>query len=263
VDLESHAPWNIIDVAVEPVLSPSQPGLFDAEGVMPSSIIEFEDRLFMYTIGWSVRRDVPYHNAIGLCESLDGGLTWQRVSKGPVHAQGLLEPYFCGTSEVVLSEDDRTLEMYYMSATEWRDVNGKLEPRYCIRKSTSEDGFAWRKDNPVAVDYLNDDEGGIARATLLSKRGSARWMWYCYRGLDGYRSQQSSAYKIGVSYQHDDGNWERIIGQKVFAKPAQNNAFDSMMECYPVNLRCDGKDWLFYNGNGFGQTGIGFAERES
>ncbi|BDW96367.1 hypothetical protein MACH10_20520 [Thalassospira tepidiphila] len=263
MDLENGAAWKIIDVADEPVLSPSQPGLFDAEGIMPSSIIEFGGRLLMYTIGWTVRRDVPYHNAIGVCESFDGGMTWQRVSKGPVHAQGMLEPYFCGTSEVVLSDDGRSLEMYYMSATEWRDVNGKLEPRYHIRKSTSADGILWSQDNPVVVDYLDNEEGGIARATLLSKRGSSRWMWYCYRGIDGYRNHQASAYKIGVSHKGDDGIWQRLAGQRVFSEPAREDAFDSMMECYPINHHCDGKDWLFYNGNGFGQTGIGFAERAS
>lgn len=31
------------------------------------------------------------------------------------------------------------------------------------------------------------------------------------------------------------------------------------MQCYPYVIAIDGKTYLFYNGNGFGQSGIGLA----
>ena len=32
------------------------------------------------------------------------------------------------------------------------------------------------------------------------------------------------------------------------------------MICYPNVIECDGRIVMFYNGNGFGQSGIGCAE---
>ena len=32
------------------------------------------------------------------------------------------------------------------------------------------------------------------------------------------------------------------------------------MACYPVKLKYKDKTYLFYNGNGMGKTGVGYAE---
>ncbi|MCM2131851.1 hypothetical protein [Larsenimonas rhizosphaerae] len=259
-DVENSPPWRMVRMAPEPVLSPSGPGLFDAAGVMPSSIVRWKNRLLMYTIGWTVRTDVPYHNAIGLCESFDGGLTWERSFSGPVISQGKNEPFFCGTSEVVVS--DGKLDMYYMSATEWRTIQGKSEPRYNIRHSVSRDGVEWRKDNPVVVDYKNNNEGGIARATLMSYQKNTELMFYCHRGIDGYRSGRQTSYKIGYSSRIGENPWVRNESKSVFVTSPGSADFDSEMECYPFVYGSDDSFFMFYNGNFFGKSGIGWAEME-
>jgi hypothetical protein len=35
--------------------------------------------------------------------------------------------------------------------------------------------------------------------------------------------------------------------------------WDSEMICYQSIIECNGKLFMFYNGNGFGRTGIGYA----
>ena len=47
--------------------------------------------------------------------------------------------------------------------------------------------------------------------------------------------------------------------------PIQKSAdgWDSKMTCYPVLLDFKSKKYMFYNGNNFGETGVGYAEKVS
>jgi len=41
-----------------------------------------------------------------------------------------------------------------------------------------------------------------------------------------------------------------------------SEGWDSTMTCYPFVLSFDGRTVMFYNGNGFGSTGFGYAVLE-
>ncbi|KXF75003.1 hypothetical protein ATN84_20135 [Paramesorhizobium deserti] len=210
----------------------------------------------MYYIGWTVRADVPYHNAIGVARSQDGGETFERFLPGPILGAGPFEPYFCGTGE--LGRIDGQWVMWYMSATGWRVVNGKPEPRYHLKQAWSEDGIIWKQDGSIAVDYASDDEGGVARATVL-KRADGYHMWFCHRGIANYRGHGANAYRIGRAVSLDGRSWKRLTEEPAFAAPPQTDDFDESMECYPAVYENAGNTYIFYNGSDFGQTGIGYA----
>ena len=256
-DFEPRPPWKFIAASEGPVLAPGGLGEFDLHGVMPTAIAVRGDEIWLYYIGWTVRQDVPYHNAIGAAKSDDGGRSFRRLVPGPVVSTGPFEPYFCGTAEV--AEFNGGWIMWYMSATAWRVIDGKPEPRYHLKVALSDDGIAWRQDGRVAVDYLSDDEGGIARAAVLRK-GRDYWMWFCYRGIADYRGRGQRAYRLGVARSNDAVNWTRLEREKVFSAAPAPTAFDAHMECYPALFHGPDGVYLFYNGSDFGQTGIGFAE---
>ena len=65
-----------------------------------------ENEIWMYFIGWTVRADVPYHNAIGLAVSCDGGDTFERRFAGPVVGSTATEPLFCSTADVIRTSDE-------------------------------------------------------------------------------------------------------------------------------------------------------------
>jgi hypothetical protein len=257
-DHEPRPPWKILDRSNGPVFSPGKLGEFDSHGVMPTAIRRNGDDIWLYYIGWTVREDVPYHNAIGLASSRDGGRTFDRVVPGPVVSTGPFEPYFCGTAEIATLKN-RWI-MWYMSATEWRVVDGKPEPRYHLKQAFSDDGIRWRPEGAVAIDYLSNDEGGIARATVMHE-GDDYWMWFCYRGIADYRGSGRQAYRLGVAWSPDAMAWKRLPYAQVFTTPAVAADFDARMECYPAIFNGPTGTYLFYNGSDFGQTGIGFAER--
>ncbi len=255
-DLSATSPWHLHGQSDGPVLAPGLPGSFDAAGVMPTALVQREDALWMYYIGWTQRTDVPYHNAIGIARSLDGGHSFERFLPGPVLGTSVNEPYFCGTCDV--ARVGTRWVMWYMSTTEWRLSDGRREPRYHLKQAYSDDGIHWDHGRDVAVDYLNDNEGGIARATVL-RRDKHWWMWFCYRGVSGYRGTGPAGYRIGVARSDDGLSWQRLPGQKIFDANPKQGDFDQFMQCYPAVFRTEQGDFLFYNGSDFGQTGIGIA----
>ena len=78
-DLDINDLSNVIYVHDLPILELGEPGSFDQYGIMPSSIIEKDDIVYLYYSGWSRSVGVPYSNFTGLARSLDGGITFQKV----------------------------------------------------------------------------------------------------------------------------------------------------------------------------------------
>jgi hypothetical protein len=105
-------------------------GSFDWAGIMPTSIICPEpSTIFLYYIGWSIRKDVPYHNSLGLIISKDNGKTFQKFSDGPVFSTSYKEPGYIGTVSVMF--DDELFKGWYLSCREWIETSdGKIEPVY-------------------------------------------------------------------------------------------------------------------------------------
>ena len=56
-------------------------GTFDEHGVMPTSLININNQIFLYYIGWNLATSVPFRNAIGLAISNDGGEKFEKYSK--------------------------------------------------------------------------------------------------------------------------------------------------------------------------------------
>jgi hypothetical protein len=253
VDVAAREPDRVIARPTRPCLLPGPAGHFDAAGVMPTSVMQVGSEVWMYFIGWTVRADVPYHNAIGLAISRDGGTTFERRFAGPIVGLTATEPLFCSTADVVRGPDG--WRMWYASTTEWRSLNGKLEPRYHLKYAESADGMYWRQEGRVAVDYRDDDEAAVARATVLPAETGFR-MWFCHRDLVGYRDDATHAYRIGSATSEDGMNWLRSDAAAFDVDTPPLSGIDDVMQAYPAVIRIRDNLLMFYNGNGFGQTGI-------
>jgi len=253
VDVAADAPYRVIGRSEKPCLLPGPVGHFDAAGVMPTSVIRVGSEIWMYFIGWTVRADVPYHNAIGLAVSRDGGIVFERRFAGPIVGSTATEPLFCSTADVIRGPDG--WQMWYASTTEWRNLNGKLEPRYHLKYAESADGMIWRQEGRVAVDYRDEDEAAVARATVLRDAGNYH-MWFCHRDLVGYRDDSTHAYRIGYAASNDGSSWLRSDAAVFAADTPPLPGLDDVMQAYPAVLNVRGTPLMFYNGNGFGQTGI-------
>jgi len=239
-----------------PLLELGKPGTFDDCGVMPAWFLKSEQKVFMYYTGWNTRSTIPYHNSIGLAISKDDGISFEKLSDGPLWDRDYREPYFSGCP-CVIKDSNGIWRMWYLSCVGWIEHNGKMEPKYHIKYGESTDGINWKRLGIVAVNFNRDDEMGIVRASVL-KQGSIYKMWYCYRYLHDYRTDSQFSYRIGYAESLDGMNFTRhdyCVDLKLSA-----NGWDSEMLCYPHVIEEQGKLLMLYNGNGFGKTGIGYAE---
>jgi hypothetical protein len=149
-DVESGNPNKVLYRHNTPILELGRLGTFDDAGMMPSSIVTVNECKYLYYTGWNVRKSVPYHNAIGLAISQDGGQTYERAGEGPVVSLTLHEPYFIGTATVMY--EDGLWRNWYAACTGWESIDGKPEPRYHLKYAESHDGIEWRRSGYVAID---------------------------------------------------------------------------------------------------------------
>ena len=257
IEVEAGRPEHILYEHDRPLLSFGALGAFDESGLMPVCIVTHEGRKYLYYAGWSLKQTVPYQNAIGLALSTDGGRTFERYAPGPLFGLRPHEPYFTGTMHVLIEQE--RWRAWYQSCTKWEIIAERAEPFYHLKYAESDDGIDWTRAGVVAIDYKDEGEGGISAATILKEDGLYH-MWYSYRRATGYREDRASSYRIGYAESADGLQWTRK--DEAAGITISDEGWDSEMIAYPCVVRYGDKRFMFYNGNGFGRTGIGYAVSE-
>ena len=254
IDVSIDNPANIVYEHNSPILELGPPGSFDDCGIIPSWIIEIDNAVYMYYVGWNVRNTVPYYNSVGLAISHDGGTTFKKFSDGPLWDRNYREPYFSATTCVM--NDNGLFRNWYLSCVGYIKYNNVLEPRYHLKYCESHNGIDWKREQRIAIDFKNELEAGIAKASVI-KRNNKYYMWFCYRNLTNYRTDLKQSYRIGYAESADGVTWERK-DDKAGIEPAKEG-WDSEMICYPHVFEMHGNLHMLYNGNGFGKSGFGYA----
>ena len=149
--------FEVINESKEPIITLGDIGHFDWAGVMPTEILQVGSYKYLYYIGWSNRKDVPYHNNLGLAISGDDGKTYTKISKGPIFATSRLEPGYVGTISIL--KHMGCFYGWYLSCRKWERINNIVEPFYDIKLAKSKDGIDWIPTNITCVN-LKEDEGG-------------------------------------------------------------------------------------------------------
>jgi predicted GH43/DUF377 family glycosyl hydrolase len=253
LDLDRNNPHDILYVHDKPVLEPGRPGMFDNHGVMPNYVTVVDGKVWLYYVGWYRGSTIPYHNAVGLAVSEDGGITFSKMFEGPILDRTPNEPYSMGSVYIV--ERNGHYHMFYTYVFDWVTIKDKLEPIYHIRHAGSSDGIAWTKTNHVCIQEQHPREA-IARPAIIHRDGKYQ-MWFCFRGSEDFRGGKDS-YRIGYASSDDLLDWTREDGRAGIDVSA--TGWDSEMITYPCIVAVDEKYLMFYNGNGFGAAGFGYAE---
>jgi predicted GH43/DUF377 family glycosyl hydrolase len=134
-------------------------------------------------------------------------------------------------------------------------IHGRPEPRYQINYAESQDGVSWERGNQVCLEYTFEGEAN-ARPWVVKEDGKYR-MWYCFRGSVDYRTDKEQAYRLGYAESRDGIHWDRKDAEVGIER--SKDGWDSIMMEYPCIYDHNGQKYLLYNGNGFGETGIGYA----
>ncbi len=121
IDVEPGNPKKIIYIHDKPILAFGKLGAFDESGIMAVAIVTFHNRKYLYYVGWSLKKTVPYHNTIGLAISIDGGETFDKYSEGPIFDTKPFEPYSSGTINILV--ENGMWKAWYQSVTKWEIIN--------------------------------------------------------------------------------------------------------------------------------------------
>jgi len=254
IDVRSDDPSRVAAVGGRPLLELGPPGSFDEHGIMPTMVVDRGQTILLYYTGWSrLAGAAPYNNSTGVAISRDGGTTFERLFNGPVLTRTPREPLSATLSWTII-EAEGLWHMWYSTGTHWVQGRDRMEPVYVICQARSSDGIDWMRDGQPILPLAYPDEAQ-SRPTVLRRDGV--WhMWFCHRGSHGFRDGDA-AYRIGYARSADLRHWERDDTAAGFEMSP--SGWDAKMFAYPCVTDTPAGVLMFYNGDGFGASGLGWA----
>ncbi len=253
VDLDKKSPEVIKYRHDKPCISAGRMGGFDDSGVMPSWFLKCGDAIRMYYTGWNTSTSASYRLSIGLAESHDNGITFERIYDGPIMDRSIHDPIWVGQPCVL--RNGNQWKMWYLSCQKITIVDGHPEPHYCVKFASSNDGVDWKRPNTTCIGF-DENTDAIGRPCVWESNGKYL-MLHSNRKSVGYRVNRNNSYRIELSVSDDGLTWTNISDKFQFKKSSRG--WDSQMNEYCSVIGASNKLFMFYNGNGFGHTGFGYA----
>ncbi len=253
LDVDMNDPTRLVGSVRGPLLDVGELGTFDDCGVNPSCVVQRNGQTRLYYVGYQRSHRVPYLLLTGVA-SFEADGTLLRTGRTPLLERTSEEPWIRSAPTII--DDGGRLRMWYVSATEWSrhdsgQFHGRLMPKYNVRYAESLDGIDWKVIGGPSLE-TQAHEFGFGRPWVV-RSGSRLLMWYSIRRVD-------RAYRIGYAESLDDGvSWSRRDADAGI--DVSSEGWDSEMICYPSTVMVGRVEYLFYNGNGNGETGFGVARR--
>ncbi|MGN6114328.1 MAG: hypothetical protein ACTHN2_02320 [Nitrobacter sp.] len=246
VDLDTSDPTRILDVSARPCLTPGALGTFSHRGISIGSISRVGASLWLYYMGWNKSVDVPFQNAIGLAVCADGtGEHFQPAFEGPLLDRSRFDPFTVSYPFVIPPKGPaEKWTMYYGTSRAGGDREENMQ--HVITSASSGDGIDWRPSGADVV-ALKDGEYGLSRPWCCRVGGRDLMLF----------SIRRAKYAIGAAEISGGGTWSRLTDDLL---GPSTDPWESEASCYPATIAVQGRTLLFYNGNGYGKTGVGVAE---
>tara|TARA_B110000037_G_C17080492_1_gene489751 strand:+ start:444 stop:1379 length:936 start_codon:yes stop_codon:yes gene_type:complete len=240
----------VVTLNKEPILELGDFGAFDEKGIVVSSVVEKDDKLHIYYLGFPRIAKELFAASIGVALSEDKGLSAKKLFKGPIKGISKNEPYFSTGPRVLF--DKGIYKMWYASCLGWKMEEGKLKHYYHIKCCESANGIDWG-EGKVAIDFKNDLEYAMSVPSIIKDGKDDYKMWYSYRAQENI-----DAYRIGYATSKDGDNWTRRDEEMEGFESA--SGWDSEMVLASFVFDHDQDRYMLYNGNEYGKTGLGLAK---
>ncbi len=254
IDVEAGNPSNIIYEHNKPVLQKGSRGSFDDSGTMPSWFIYHDGKLLMYYTAWNKSVEASYRLSIGVAVSIDEGLSFKKLFKGPILDRSINDPIWVGQPCII--KEGNIWRMWYLCCEKIEVINNHPEPFYNVKYAESRDGIKWERNNDICIDFEFGKIDAIGRPCVYIENGIFK-MLHSNRKANGYRDQKEAAYRIGYSESKDGIHWNRLDDLVGITK--SETGWDSLMNEYCSTYVHKDIRYLLYNGNGFGESGFGYA----
>jgi predicted GH43/DUF377 family glycosyl hydrolase len=246
LDLDARDPARIIQIAQDPVIELGAPGTFDDNGMLLGEIVQHGDKILMYYVGFQLVKQAKFLAFSGLAISSDGGNRFVRHARAPIMDRADEGLYIRAIHTVLI--EDGVFHIWYAAGDGWQEIDGVAYPRYHIRYTTSPDGIAFSNHGTVCL-TPGPSEYRIGRPRVR-KIADGYEMRFTFDTLD-------KRYTSGRAFSKDKTHWTRAPDQDL---PLSPSGWDSKEACYPCVLDTKYGRYIFYDGNGMGRDGFGYAE---
>ncbi|MDR0647201.1 MAG: hypothetical protein LBF43_02055 [Puniceicoccales bacterium] len=247
IEVSAENPNNVLYVHKEPVLDIGESGMFDDNGVAPTYILKKGNEWYIYYAGYCLLNKVRFSVFTGLAISKDNGLTFVRYQDFPITDRRSNESLFRVIHTI--HYDENKYKVWYGAGNCFIEGKYKTLPVYDIRYMESKDGINFPDYGTIVIQIPNGYHR-VGRPWVYKENG-------IYNMLYGYGSEEYP-YKLAYAISQDGIHWDnQPINIDI---SAHDNSFDGQMMAYPSFIRINGRGFLFYNGNGMGKTGVGYAE---
>lgn len=245
VDLDPNNPLKILRISQTPVLDIGDNGMFDENGVVPTSIVKRGDELYLYYAGYSLGEKVRFKVFTGLAVSKDNGESFQRFKTTPITDRVVNEELFRVIHSILYI--DGVWKVYYGAGNHFIIGKNKSLPVYDIRFMESTDGVNFPNKGITTVE-IPEGYHRVGRPYVFYEN-------FTYKLFYGFGSEDIP-YQLAYLESNNGIDWDK----KDINLPLSMDGWDSQMMAYPAFIRANNKGYLFYNGNFYGREGFGFAE---
>jgi len=247
VDVDAKNPSEIKKVSKTPILDVGRPGTFDDNGIILGDVIKYNNKLYMYYVGFQLAEKVKFLAFTGLAISSGNGNIFEKYSSAPVLDRCNDEIYIRAIHSVMI--ENGIWKIWYGSGNGWEYINGIPYPRYNIRYLESSDGIRCNQESILCIDVQNS-EYRIGRPRVYKVEGKYL-MFYTKGTLEG-------AYMAGYAESYDGKKWNRKDDQ--IGITLSKSGWDSQSLSYPSLVQYKDDIYMFYNGNDMGRDGFGYAK---
>jgi len=253
VDVNSENPSEIINISEKPLLDIGEDGMFDDNGLCPTSIFKKDNKLYMYYFGFQKGVKIPFYMFSGLAISEDNGNTFERIQRTPILDRSNKEPLMRSGPFVLYDDSENNFKVWYPCGVKFINICNKKVHTYSVNYLESKDGINWGREGKAVLLPQNEDEYGFGRPFIIKKNHNLYKFFYSIR-------TKSKGYRLGYAESTDGIDWVRK--DHLMQINIGKNGWDSEMICYCSPFKYKDKIYLFYNGNNLGATGFGYAELE-
>jgi len=214
------------------------------DGISLGSYFELNSKKYLGFMGWHVPAGQHWVGEIGLLE-LDDRLNVVELGRSPWIPISDEDPISLSYPEVTF-ENDRTF-VWYGTTKSWDAGNGEM--LHVIERSEISPTGKVSKTH-TTVDFVLGKAQAFSRPSFV-KFQNVNLLGYSVRG-------NSDKYRIAireVTYSDSYCNFE-----SAFSFEPEGSDWESEMVEYPFLFKFKEKLYMFYNGNGYGKTGIGVCQ---
>jgi predicted GH43/DUF377 family glycosyl hydrolase len=248
IEVDIKNPKRILNISPEPIIKPGPLGSFDDSGTMPTCMVNFQNKKYLYYVGWSLGITVPFYFYIGMAENDGSNYQYKKISPVPILDRDKTDPYLTASPSIIL--ENSVWKMWYVSCERWKiDESGHPKHFYNIKYAESKNGIEWIRPDIICIPFKNAEEYAISRPNVVRDKNHYK-MFYSYRG-------GKATYRIGYAESNDGIHWTRKDDE--IGIDLSSGGWDSEMIAYPFVFTHKDITYMLYNGNGYGRSGFGYA----